>query len=547
MAKEIKYGIEARKALEEGVNKLANTVRVTIGPKGRNVVLDKSYGAPLITNDGVTIAKDIELEDAFENMGAQLVKEVAAKTNDVAGDGTTTASVLAQAIVREGLKNLTAGANPMSMKRGIDKAVEVSVKEIKDMSRPVNTKEEIAQVAAISAGNNKEIGELIAEAMEKVGHDGVITVEESKSFGTNLKVVEGMQFDKGYLSPYFVTDAERMEAVLDDAYVFCCNKKINLISDMVPLLEQVARDGKSLLLIAEDVEGEALATLVVNTMRKVLRAVAVKAPGFGDRRKAMLEDIAILTGGEMFTEELGIKLENVTTQMLGKAKRVTVTKDETTIVVGDETKEAVQERVRLIRKQIESSDSEYDKEKLQERVAKLSGGVAVIEVGAASEVELKERKLRIEDALNATRAANEEGIVPGGGVALVRVQQKLSKLIDTTSFSSDDEKIGFKILTAALDVPLRAIAHNAGAKADVVVDTVTSHESAYGYDALNDEYVDMFKSGIVDPAKVTRSALQNAASVGSMLLTTEAAIVDIPEEKPEPAMPAGMGGMGGMM
>ena len=375
----------------------------------------------------------------------------------------------------------------------------------------------------------------------------MITVEESKSFGTNLKVVEGMQFDKGYLSPYFVTDAERMEAVLDDAYVFCCNKKINLISDMVPLLEQVARDGKSLLLIAEDVEGEALATLVVNTMRKVLRAVAVKAPGFGDRRKAMLEDIAILTGGEMFTEELGIKLENVTTQMLGKAKRVTVTKDETTIVVGDETKEAVQERVRLIRKQIESSDSEYDKEKLQERVAKLSGGVAVIEVGAASEVELKERKLRIEDALNATRAANEEGIVPGGGVALVRVQQKLSKLIDTTSFSSDDEKIGFKILTAALDVPLRAIAHNAGAKADVVVDTVTSHESAYGYDALNDEYVDMFKSGIVDPAKVTRSALQNAASVGSMLLTTEAAIVDIPEEKPEPAMPAGMGGMGGMM
>ena len=356
-----------------------------------------------------------------------------------------------------------------------------------------------------------------------------------------------MQFDKGYLSPYFVTDAERMEAVLDDAYVFCCNKKINLISDMVPLLEQVARDGKSLLLIAEDVEGEALATLVVNTMRKVLRAVAVKAPGFGDRRKAMLEDIAILTGGEMFTEELGIKLENVTTQMLGKAKRVTVTKDETTIVVGNETKQAVEDRVRLIRKQMEASDSEYDREKLQERIAKLSGGVAVIEVGAASEVELKERKLRIEDALNATRAANEEGIVPGGGVALVRVQQKLASLIDSTDFSSDDEKIGFKILTAALDVPLRAIAHNAGAKADVVVDTVMEHENAYGYDALNNEYVDMFKSGIVDPAKVTRSALQNAASVGSMLLTTEAAIVDIPEEKPEmPAMPGGMG-MGGMM
>ena len=543
MAKRIVFNEEARKALLNGIDAVADAVKVTLGPKGRNVILEKKYGAPQIVNDGVTIAKEIELKDGLENAGAQLLKEVSSKTNDVAGDGTTTASVLAQAIVREGLKNLTAGANPMSMKRGIDKAVEVSVKEIKDMSRPVNTKEEIAQVAAISAGNNKEIGELIAEAM---GHDGVITVEESKSFGTNLKVVEGMQFDKGYLSPYFVTDPERMEAVLEDAYVFCCNKKINLISDMVPLLEQVARDGKSLLLIAEDVEGEALATLVVNTMRKVLRAVAVKAPGFGDRRKAMLEDIAILTGGEMFTEELGIKLENVTTQMLGKAKRVTVTKDETTIVVGDETKNAVQDRVRLIRKQIEASDSEYDREKLQERVAKLSGGVAVIEVGAASEVELKERKLRIEDALNATRAANEEGIVPGGGVALVRVQQKLSKMIETTTFGSDDEKIGFKILTAALDVPLRSIAHNAGAKADVVIDTVMSHEAAYGYDALNDEYVDMFKSGIVDPAKVTRSALENAASVGSMLLTTEAAVVDIPEEKPEvPAMPQGMGGMGG--
>ena len=546
MAKRIVFNEEARKALLNGIDAVADAVKVTLGPKGRNVILEKKYGAPQIVNDGVTIAKEIELKDGLENAGAQLLKEVSSKTNDVAGDGTTTASVLAQAIVREGLKNLTAGANPMSMKRGIDKAVEVSVKEIKDMSRPVNTKEEIAQVAAISAGNNKEIGELIAEAMEKVGHDGVITVEESNTFGTNLKVVEGMQFDKGYLSPYFVTDPERMEAVLEDAYVFCCNKKINLISDMVPLLEQVARDGKSLLLIAEDVEGEALATLVVNTMRKVLRAVAVKAPGFGDRRKAMLEDIAILTGGEMFTEELGIKLENVTTQMLGKAKRVTVTKDETTIVVGDETKNAVQDRVRLIRKQIEASDSEYDREKLQERVAKLSGGVAVIEVGAASEVELKERKLRIEDALNATRAANEEGIVPGGGVALVRVQQKLSKMIETTTFGSDDEKIGFKILTAALDVPLRSIAHNAGAKADVVIDTVMSHEAAYGYDALNDEYVDMFKSGIVDPAKVTRSALENAASVGSMLLTTEAAVVDIPEEKPEvPAMPQGMGGMGG--
>ena len=438
----------------------------------------------------------------------------------------------------------------MSMKRGIDRAVEASVEKIKSMARPVNTKAEIAQVAAISAGNNKEIGELIAEAMEKVGHDGVITVEESKSFGTNLKVVEGMQFDKGYISPYFVTDPERMEAVLEDAYVFCCNKKINLISDLVPLLEQVARDGKSLLLIAEDVEGEALATLVVNTMRKVLRAVAVKAPGFGDRRKAMLEDIAILTGGEMFTEELGIKLENVTTQMLGKAKRVTVTKDETTIVVGDETKSAVQERIRLIKKQIEASDSEYDKEKLNERVAKLSGGVALIEVGAASEVELKERKLRIEDALNATRAANEEGIVPGGGVALLRVQQELNSKLESLDFESDDEKVGFKILTAALDVPLRAIARNAGAKADVVVDCVLEKEGAYGYDALNSKYVDMFQAGIVDPAKVTRSALINAASVGSMLLTTEAAVVDIPEEKsstPDMSAMAGMGGMGGMM
>ena len=404
MAKKIVFNEDARKSLLAGIDAVADAVKVTLGPKGRNVILEKKFGAPQIVNDGVTIAKEIELKDGLENAGAQLLKEVSSKTNDVAGDGTTTASVLAQAIVREGLKNLTAGANPMSMKRGIDKAVDIAVNKVKDMSKPVNTKEEIAQVAAISAGNNKEIGELIAEAMEKVGAEGVITVEESKSFGTNLKVVEGMQFDKGYLSPYFVTDAERMEAVLEDAYVLCVNKKINIISDLVPVLEQVARDGRSLLLIAEDVEGEALATLVVNTMRKVLRAVAVKAPGFGDRRKAMLEDIAILTGGEMFTEELGIKLENVTTQMMGKAKRVTVTKDETTIVVGDETKQAVQERVKLIKRQIEASDSEYDKEKLQERVAKLSGGVAVIEVGAASEVELKERKLRIEDALNATRA-----------------------------------------------------------------------------------------------------------------------------------------------
>ena len=548
MAKRIVFQEEARKSLLKGIDAVADAVKVTLGPKGRNVILQKKFGAPQIVNDGVTIAKEIELQDGLENAGAQLLKEVSSKTNDVAGDGTTTASVLAQAIVKEGLKNLTAGANPISIKRGIDRAVEISINKIKDLSKPVNTKEEIAQVAGISAGNNSEIGELIAEAMEKVGNDGVITVEESKSFGTNLKVVEGMQFDKGYISPYFVTDAERMEAVLEDAYVLCINKKINLIADLVPILEQVARDGRSLLLIAEDVEGEALATLVVNTMRKVLRAVAVKAPGFGDRRKAMLEDIAILTGGQMFTEELGIKLENVTTDMMGLAKRVTVTKDETTIVVGNETKEAVRERVNLIKKQIEASDSEYDKEKLQERMAKLSGGVAVIEVGAASEVELKERKLRIEDALNATRAANEEGIVPGGGVALVRVQQELENKLSTLAFESDDEKSGFKILTAALDIPLRAIANNAGAKSDVVIENVRAEKGAYGYDALLDRYTDMFAAGIVDPAKVTRSALENAASVASMLLTTEAAVVDIPEETKAPDMPmGGMGGMGGMM
>ena len=549
MAKKIVFEEEARKSLLKGIDAVADAVKVTLGPKGRNVILQKKFGAPQIVNDGVTIAKEIELQDGLENAGAQLLKEVSSKTNDVAGDGTTTASVLAQAIVREGLKNLTAGANPMSMKRGIDKAVEISINKIKDLSKSVSTKEEIAQVAGISAGNNSEIGELIAEAMEKVGHDGVITVEESKSFGTNLKVVEGMQFDKGYISPYFVTDAERMEAVLEDAYVLCVNKKINLIADLVPVLEQVARDGRSLLLIAEDVEGEALATLVVNTMRKVLRAVAVKAPGFGDRRKAMLEDIAILTGGQMFTEELGMKLENITTDMMGTAKRVTVSKDETTIVVGNETKAAVAERVALIKRQIEASDSEYDKEKLQERMAKLSGGVAVIEVGAATEIELKERKLRIEDALNATRAANEEGIVPGGGVALIRVQQALESKLNSLTFDSDDEKSGYKILTAALDVPLRAIADNAGAKGDIVVDNVRSEKEAYGYDALLNRYTDMFSAGIVDPAKVTRSALENAASVASMLLTTEAAVVDIPEESKAPDMSAmaGMGGMGGMM
>ena len=548
MAKKIIFDTDARESLLKGVNEVANAVKVTLGPKGRNVIIVKKYGSPQIVNDGVTIAKEIELQCPLENAGAQLLKDVSSKTNDVAGDGTTTASVLAQAIFKEGLKNLTAGANPMGIKKGINKAVEEAISEIKNMSKPVDSKEMRAQVATISAGNNEFIGNLIADCMEAVGTDGVITVEESKTFGTDKKVVEGMQFDKGYISPYFITDPERMEAVLEDAYVLCVNKKINLIADLVPILEQVARDGKSLLIIAEDIEGEALATLVVNTMRKVLRAVAVKAPGFGDRRKAMLEDIAVLTGGQMFTEELGIKLENITVQMLGKARRVAVTKDETTIVVGSETKAAVEERVKLLKKQMEASDSEYDKEKLQERIAKLSGGVAVIEVGAASEVELKESKLRIEDALNATRAAQEEGIVPGGGVALVRVQQHLEKEIANKSFSSDDEKIGYKILTAALDIPLNLIANNAGAKGDVIVDAVRKEAGAYGYDALNNQFVDMFKAGIVDPAKVTRSALENAASVASMLLTTEAAVVDIPEET-KPAMPdmGAMGGMGGMM
>ena len=549
MAKRIIFDEEARKGLLKGIDAVADAVKVTLGPKGRNVILEKKFGAPQIINDGVTIAKEIELEDPLENSGAQLLKEVSSKTNDAAGDGTTTASVLAQAIVKEGVRNLTAGANPMCIKRGMDKAVAIALDTIKDMSQSVDSQEKLAQVAAISAGNNEEIGKLVAEAMEKVGHDGVITVEESKSTGTNLKVVEGMQFDKGYISPYFVTDPERMEAVLEDAYVLCVNKKINLIADLVPVLEQVARDGRSLLIIAEDIEGEALATLVVNTMRKVLRAVAVKAPGFGDRRKAMLEDIAILTGGQMFTEELGIKLENVTVQMLGLAKRVTVTKDDTTIVVGDETKRQIEDRVKLIKRQIEASDSEYDKEKLQERLAKLSGGVAVIEVGAASEVELKERKLRIEDALNATRAAKEEGIVPGGGVAFIRVMQDLEKAINTVSYTTDDEKVGFRILLDSLYIPLKQIADNAGVKGEVVVETVKKLPKTEGYDAMANQYVDMIKSGIVDPAKVTRSALQNAVSVASMVLTTEAAVVDIPSKSPMPAMPdmGAMGGMGGMM
>jgi len=543
MAKRIAFNEDARKALVVGVDAVADAVKVTLGPKGRNVVIDKKFGAPQIVNDGVTIAKEIDLPDNLENLGAQLVKEVASKTNDVAGDGTTTAAVLAQSIVREGLKNVTAGANPIGIKRGIAKAVAVAVEEIKRNAKKIESKESIAQVATISAGNDDFIGNLIAEAMSKVGNEGVITVEESKTIGTELKVVEGMQFDKGYISPYFVTDAERMEAVLDDVFVLCVNKKINIVSDLVPVLEQVAREGRGILIIAEDVEGEALATLVVNTMRKVLRAVAVKAPGFGDRRKEMLQDIAILTGGELFTEELGLKLENVTVQMMGKARRVTVSKDKTTIVVGEDTKQTVADRVKLIKRQIEESDSEYDKEKLQERLAKLSGGVAVIEVGAATETELKDKKLRIEDALNATRAAIEEGIVAGGGVTLIKVQKVLAEKINSCN-CTQDEKTGFEILTRALVAPLKQIAINAGQSGEVVVEEVKKLGDNMGYDAQNDKYVDMIQAGIVDPAKVTRSALENAASIASMLLTTEAAIVDLPEEKS--GMGGGMPGMGGM-
>lgn len=545
MAKRIAFDEDARKALVVGVDAVADAVKVTLGPKGRNVVIDKKFGAPQIVNDGVTIAKEIELPDHLENLGAQLVREVSSKTNDVAGDGTTTAAVLAQSIVKEGLKNVTAGANPIGIKRGIDKAVTIAVEEIKKSSKKIESKESIAQVATISAGNDTVIGDLIAEAMDRVGNEGVITVEESKTTGTELKVVEGMQFDKGYISPYFVTDAERMEAVLDDVFVLCVNKKINIVADLVPVLEQVAREGRGILIIAEDIEGEALATLVVNTMRKVLRAVAVKAPGFGDRRKEMLQDIAILTGGELFTEELGLKLENITVHMMGKARRVTVSKDKTTIVVGDETKSAVADRAKLIKRQIEESDSDYDKEKLQERLAKLAGGVAVIEVGAATETELKDKKLRIEDALNATRAAIEEGIVAGGGVTLIKVQKVLAEKVANGSDYSQDEKTGAEILTRALVAPLRQIAVNAGQSGEVVVEKVRELGENMGYDAQNDKYVNMIEAGIVDPAKVTRSALQNAASIAAMLLTTEAAIVDLPEEK-SGGMGGGMPGMGGM-
>jgi chaperonin GroEL len=541
MAKRIVFEEEARRALEIGIDAVADAVKVTLGPKGRNVVLEKKFGSPQIVNDGVTIAKEVELEDHQQNAGAQLIREVATRTNDVAGDGTTTAAVLAQAIVREGLKNVVAGANPLGIKRGIDKSVKVVVDDLRSQSRKVENREAIAQVAAVSAGNDSIVGNLIADAMDKVGKEGVITVEESKSIGTQLKVVEGMQFDKGYISPYFVTDTERMETALEDCFVLCVNKKINLVSDLVPILEQVAREGRGLLIIAEDVEGEALATLVVNSMRKVIRAVAVKAPGFGDRRKAMLEDIAILTGGQMFTEDLGTKLENFTVAQMGKARRVTVNRENTTIVVDDSTKEAVEGRVKNIKRQIEDSDSEYDREKLQERLAKLAGGVAVIEVGAATETELKDKKLRLEDALNATRAAIEEGIVPGGGTALLKSTNALRTFADSLE---GDERTGAEILLRSLEAPCRQIADNAGARGQVVVEKVREAGAHIGFDALNNVYINMFEAGVVDPVKVTRSALENAASIAGLLLTTEALIVDLPDRKSSGGgMPAGMGGM----
>ena len=541
MAKQLVFSEEARRGILEGVILLSKAVKATLGPKGRNVVIDKKFGSPAITKDGVTVAKEIELKDAYANMGAQMVKEVASKTNDVAGDGTTTATVLAEAIYREGLKNVTAGSNPMELKRGIEKAVEAVVAEIAKMSKGV--KDQIAQVATISANGDTTIGNIIAEAMEKVGQDGTITVEEAKTLETSLDVVEGMQFDKGYLSPYFVSNAETMEAVLEDCYILIHEKKISNLNDMLPLLQSVAKEGKPLMIIAEDVEGEALATLVINKMRGILNVCAVKAPGFGDRRKAMLQDIAVLTGGTCISEDLGIKLENVTTAQLGKAKRVTVTKENTTIVEGCGAKDAIMGRIAQIRREIQETTSDYDREKLQERLAKLAGGVAVISVGAATETEMKEKKDRVDDALHATRAAVEEGIVAGGGVALIRAAAAIEKLNLT-----GDEAVGAGIVAKAVEEPLRQIAENGGYEGSVVVEKVKSLKGDKGFDASTGEYVDMIKSGILDPAKVTRSALQNASSIASLLLTTECLITEIKEEK-EPAMPqgGGMGGMGGMM
>ena len=542
MAKQLKYGEEARRALESGMNQLANTVKITLGPKGRNVVLDKKYGAPLITNDGVTIAKEIELEDPFENMGAQLVREVATKTNDVAGDGTTTATLLAQAIVREGMKNVAAGANPMGIKRGIEAAVEEAVAGLKKISKPVENKQAIAQVASISAGDDK-VGTLISDAMEKVGNDGVITIEESKTMKTELNGVEGMQFDRGYASAYMVTDTDKMEAVLDNPYILITEKKISNIQEILPILEAVVQQGRKLLIIAEDVEGEALATLVVNKLRGTFTCVAVKAPGFGDRRKAMLQDIAVLTGGQVISEELGMELKETTVDQLGTARQVKVDKENTTIVEGAGDPSEIKARISSIRAQIEETTSEYDKEKLQERLAKLAGGVAVIAVGAATEVEMKEFKLRIEDALNATRAAVEEGIVPGGGVALLNVIPAVKAL---ATKAEGDYKTGINIVVRALEEPVRQIAINAGVDGSVVVENVKrSKKAGYGYDAKVDEYGIMTDRGIIDPTKVTRSALQNAASIAAMVLTTESLVCDIPA--PEPAAPAaGNAGMGGM-
>ena len=541
MAKEILFNEEARRALGRGVDQLANAVKVTLGPKGRNVVLDKKFGSPTITNDGVTIARDIELPDPFENMGAQLVKEVATKTNDVAGDGTTTATVLAQAMIQEGMRNVAAGANPMILKKGIETAVKTLVEEIKKRSIKVSGKSEIAQVASVSAAD-EEIGGLIAEAMEKVGNDGVITVEESKGLQTALNVVEGMQFDRGYISPYMVTDPDRMEAVMDNPYILITDRKISAIADMLPTLEKVVKVGKELLIIAEDVEGEALATLVVNRLRGTFKAVAVKAPGFGDRRKAMLEDIAILTGGTVITEDMGRKLDSVELEDLGTARQVRITKDETTIIDGVGDKDVIAKRVSQIRAQVEETTSEFDREKLQERLAKLSGGVAVIEVGAATEVEMKDKKLRIEDALNATRAAVEEGIVAGGGTTFIDIIPALNTLEAT-----GDVQTGINLVKRAVEEPLRQIAYNAGLEGSVVVEKVKNTEAGVGFNALTEEYIDMVKAGIVDPAKVTRSALQNAASIASLVLTTETIVADKVEENAAvPAMPP-MGGMGGMM
>ncbi len=543
MAKEIKFNEEARKGMEAGINKLSNTVKVTLGPKGRNVVLDKKFGSPLITNDGVTIAREIELEDPYENMGAQLVKEVATKTNDVAGDGTTTATLLAQAIIREGLKNVAAGANPMIIQKGIKKAVDKAVEGIKEFSKPVETKESIAQVASISAAD-EEVGKLISDAMEKVGKDGVITVEESRSMGTTLEVVEGMQFDRGYVSPYMVTNTEKMEAELEDPYILITDKKITNIQEVLPVLEQIVQQGKPLLIIADDVEGEAMATLVVNKLRGTFNCVAVKAPAFGDRRKDMLQDIAILTGGTVISEDLGYELKETSIEMLGKARRVTVGKELTVIVNGAGEQSAIEERVALIRNQIEISDSEYDRDKLQERLAKLAGGVAVIQVGAATETELKERKLRIEDALAAIRAAVEEGIVPGGGTVLLNVIPKVKALLEGTN---GDERTGVNIIVKALEEPVRQIAINAGLEGSVIVENVKNAEVGIGFDALSEKYVNMLENGIVDPTKVTRSALQNASSVASMVLTTEAAVADVTKDEPMGQMPGGMNpGMGYM-